>query len=378
MYFGDCKENDAFTNFHDAAQSNDKYTFYATAAGCAGDHGVTAPGMALFRGFDESPLVFKAGDDTAKFLSGNSVASFFEFSEDSVEPIFHDQQPVLLLLLDGESPAKAVVAEAAQALKGEIMFSHSGVTEGIQEQLGEFIGVTADDLPTLRILAPTEESIKKFKWEGDVTAVTVDDIKKFVADFKAGTLSPFLKSEKAPENNDGPVKIVVSSQFKDIVMDSTKDVLVKYYAPWCGHCQSLAPHWEKLGEHVKDVSDIVIAKYDATLNENEGVNIEGFPTLMFYPKDNKDGVNAEGRSLNGLKKWLGANSEAYKAAFPGEEVEVDEDEPEEGDEGEEGEDMEGMDDEDEDDPLDEDEDDDMANLEDLEDEGEIPEGTEDL
>lgn len=263
-------------------------------------------------------------------------------------------------------------------MKGEILFAHSGVTEGIQEQLGEFIGVTADDLPTLRILAPTEESIKKFKWEGDVSALTVDDVKQFVADFKADKLSAFLKSEKAPENNDGPVKIVVSSQFNDIVMDTTKDVLVKYYAPWCGHCQSLAPHWEKLGEHVKDVSDIVIAKYDATLNENEGVNIEGFPTLMFYPKDNKDGVNAEGRSLNGLKKWLGENSEVYKAAFPGEELEDEPEEPEEEDEGDE--DMEGMDDEDEDeeDPLDEDEDDDMANLEDLEDEGEIPEGTEDL
>lgn len=102
VYFGDCKECDLFKSFHDAAQSNDKYTFYATAAACAGDHGVTAPGISLFRAFDESPLHFKAGDDMAKFLGGNSVASFFEFSEDSVEPIFHDQQPVLLLMLDGE------------------------------------------------------------------------------------------------------------------------------------------------------------------------------------------------------------------------------------------------------------------------------------
>jgi len=46
---------------------------------------------------------------------------------------------------------------------------------------------------------------------------------------------------------------------------------VKYYAPWCGHCQKLVPHWEKLAEHVKDVEGIVIAKYDATTNENDQV-----------------------------------------------------------------------------------------------------------
>jgi len=89
---------------------------------------------------------------------------------------------------------------------------------------------------------------------------------------------------------------------------------MKYYAPWCGHCKKLAPIWDELGEAYKDVKDLVIAKFDATANEADGVEIRGYPTLIFYPKDKKEGVDYSGeRELKDFKKWLSENSEAVKA-----------------------------------------------------------------
>jgi len=196
------------------------------------------------------------------------------------------------------------------------------VSAGIQERLAEFVGVTKDDLPTLRLVHPGE-SLKKFVWEGSVADLTVADVEKFVNDFNDGKLVAHRKSEPIPESNDGPVKTLVGLNFDDIVKDSTKDVFVKYYAPWCGHCKSLAPKWEELGEWVKG-TDVVIAKFDATANEVEGVEIRGYPTLKFYPRDNKAGVDySEGRELEDLKKWIEENSEAYKASKSGEPVQAE-------------------------------------------------------
>ena len=92
-------------------------------------------------------------------------------------------------------------------------------------------------------------------------------------------------------------------------------MLVKYYAPWCGHCKALAPTWDTLGDDVKDIEDLVIAKFDATANEVAGLEIRGYPTLKYYPKDNKAGVDYAGdRELDDFKKWLSENSSAYQAA----------------------------------------------------------------
>ena len=55
-------------------------------------------------------------------------------------------------------------------------------------------------------------------------------------------------------------------------------------APWCGHCKQLAPIWDQLAEHFQNNEDVTIAKMDSTKNEVEGISIEGFPTLKFFPK----------------------------------------------------------------------------------------------
>lgn len=47
-------------------------------------------------------------------------------------------------------------------------------------------------------------------------------------------------------------QVVVAENFDSIVNDESKDVLIEFYAPWCGHCKNLEPKYKELGEKVRN------------------------------------------------------------------------------------------------------------------------------
>uniref|UniRef100_A0A8C7DBI1 Protein disulfide-isomerase n=1 Tax=Oncorhynchus kisutch TaxID=8019 RepID=A0A8C7DBI1_ONCKI len=113
-------------------------------------------------------------------------------------------------------------------------------------------------------------------------------LERFLQDYFDGKLKRYLKSEPIPENNDGPVKTVVAENFDAIVNEEDKDVLIEFYAPWCGHCKSLEPKWKELGEKLSSDPNIVIAKMDATANDVPSqYEVRGFPTIFFSPAGQK-------------------------------------------------------------------------------------------
>ncbi|KAM5156902.1 protein disulfide-isomerase A4 [Mantella aurantiaca] len=147
------------------------------------------------------------------------------------------------------------------------------------------------------------------KYAKDPEEFDSDSLRDFVMAFKKGKLSPVLKTQPIPKNNKGPVKIVVGKTFDEIVMDAKSDVLIEFFAPWCGHCKALEPVYNDLGKKYRSMQNFVIAKMDAIANDipNDKYKVEGFPTIYFAPKNNKHNpikFQTGSRDLEGLSTFI--------------------------------------------------------------------------
>lgn len=134
---------------------------------------------------------------------------------------------------------------------------------------------------------------------------SVENLEKFVKDFKDGKLEPYLKSEPIPETQ-GPVKVAVAKNFADLVANTEKDVFIEFYAPWCGHCKKLTPVYDEVGKELADEPGVDIVKMDATANDVPPLfEVHGFPTLYFYKKDKSSPLRYDGgREKEDIIKYI--------------------------------------------------------------------------
>merc|ERR1711931_36448 len=198
----------------------------------------------------------------------------------------------------------------------------------------EFFAMKKEEIPGLRIIKLEEDMAKYKPTSSDLSA---EALTAFVQDFLDGKLKQHLLSQDLPEDWDKePVKVLVSSNFDEAALDAGKDVLVEFYAPWCGHCKQLAPIYDKLGEKCKDSETVVIGKMDATVNELEHTKVQSFPTIKLFKKGDNKIVEYNGeRTLEGLTKFLETDGEYGQGPSEDGAEEPEEEEEEEAPEGDE-------------------------------------------
>lgn len=90
---------------------------------------------------------------------------------------------------------------------------------------------------------------------------------------------------------------------------------VKFYAPWCGHCQKLAPVWERLAESLEYEPEVGVAKIDCTQFRSicNNFDIKGYPTLLWLEDgkriDKYQGHRTHEELKTYVNKMLGSNKE---------------------------------------------------------------------
>merc|ERR1712121_462198 len=265
---------DAAKAYLAAASAIDDIPFAITSsAEVAAEHKIEGEAVLLLKTFDDGRAVL-AEDITeaavAAFIAGESLPLVVDFNQETAQKIFSgDIKSHLLAFL---------------SVKAD---SH------------------ADDVAMLQGIAKENK--------GKMLFVIINT---FVAKFLAGELKQHLMSAEIPEDWDAAgVKVLVGKNFHEVAMNPEKNVLVEFYAPWCGHCKQLTPIWDKLGEKYADHTNIVIAKMDSTANELEEIKVQGFPTIKLIKAGDNSIVDFDGeRTEAGFTKFLDAQVGADAAA----------------------------------------------------------------
>lgn len=105
-----------------------------------------------------------------------------------------------------------------------------------------------------------------------------------------------------PVVDEKDVVVLKDSNFSDFI-GKNRYVMVEFYAPWCGHCQALAPEYAAAATELK--GEVVLAKVDATEESElaQKYEIQGFPTVYFFI----DGVHKDysgQRTKDAIVSWV--------------------------------------------------------------------------
>lgn len=109
----------------------------------------------------------------------------------------------------------------------------------------------------------------------------------------------------------------------DDILAASNNVLVEFYAPWCGHCKSLAPEFAKAAQELEAAGvEAKLVKVDATIHGElaKEFGVGGYPTLKWYkggdranPSDYKGGRKAD-EIVSWIKKKSGPPAVAVNGA----------------------------------------------------------------
>jgi protein disulfide-isomerase len=117
-----------------------------------------------------------------------------------------------------------------------------------------------------------------------------------------GTLPVSAKPKKAvaTPNPLGTSISFTAETFQNQVTMTQDPWFIKFYAPWCGHCQAMAPNWVQLGKEMKGRLNVGEVNCDKESRLCKDVHLRGFPTILFF----RGGERVEYDGLRGLGDFV--------------------------------------------------------------------------
>ncbi|XP_063705954.1 protein disulfide-isomerase A6 homolog [Culicoides brevitarsis] len=194
--------------------------------------------------------------------------------------------------------------KAAKALKGTVKVGAVNCDDN-KSSCGQY-GIRG--FPTIKIFGSKKTPVD---YNGARNALGIIDSALAEAKTKAkdilsgGGSSSSSSGSKSSGKNE--VVELTDANFDKLVLESDDVWLVEFFAPWCGHCKNLAPHWEKAAAELK--GKVKLGALDATVHTTKAsqYGIQGYPTIKFFPGGKKDRHSVQdydgGRTSSDIVTW---------------------------------------------------------------------------
>lgn len=107
---------------------------------------------------------------------------------------------------------------------------------------------------------------------------------------------------KAPVNPQGISVPLTAESFQRLVTTSKEPWFIKFYAPWCHHCQALAPNWAQMAKEMQHTLNIGEVNCEVEHRLCKDARVNSFPTMYFFRGTERVEYNGL-RGLGDLVSW---------------------------------------------------------------------------
>jgi len=188
--------------------------------------------------------------------------------------------------------------KAASALKGAVKIGAVDMDDQQNQPLGGQYGIRG--FPTIKVFGANKNSPSDYNGPRTAQGI-VDSALNAVKSMTSQRLSGGGKSSSGGGRKQGGGKTgdkkdvieLTDSNFEEEVLNSKDLVLVEFFAPWCGHCQRLAPEWAKVATELK--GKVKVGAVDATVHTvmASRYQVQGYPTIKVFAAGVKDSHSIE-------------------------------------------------------------------------------------
>jgi protein disulfide-isomerase len=203
--------------------------------------------------------------------------------------------PSLYYFKDGKLVQKEVGAKDMKGLSTWIEQLLEAIRPGTRKEGGPKLPKAGAN--SVETGPDTEEAAKQKEKEDAAEKKTASSVAKSTPT-KATPAKPKATSNANPS---GLVEVLTAETFQKTVTNTMDPWFIKFYAPWCHHCQALKPNWDSLARQMRGNLNIGEVNCDVEKKLCKEAGVRGYPTMLLF----RGSERVEYDGLRGLGDLLG-------------------------------------------------------------------------